>query len=67
MESSAAPRPRWWPLPVILSLCALALFIVWTRDVPARADRVVQTLPVLVLAPLPLLSCLPLSPRLPSS
>lgn len=67
MGTAAAPRPRWWPLPVILSLCALALFIIWTRDVPARADRVVQTVPALVVTALALLSWLLFFSRLPRS
>ena len=60
-------RTRWWPLPVILSLCALTLFIIWTRDVPARADRVVHTVPALAISALALLSWLLFFSRLSRS
>ena len=67
MESAAVARPRWWPLPVILSLCALALFVIWTRDVPARADRVIHTVSALAVTAFALVSWLQYFSRLPRS
>ena len=55
MGSVPGKRARWWPLAVILCLCALALFIIWTRDVPARADRVMHTVPALAVTALALI------------
>ena len=43
------PRPRWWPLLLVLGIALAALVYIWTGDASQRQTRVMGTATTLFL------------------